>query len=68
MKTWYLYITRKTLETLEKMEFHDLLKETTEVDFKMLGGGTKTVLVAIVYFYFNLSEFFIFSNTTQQSF
>ena len=35
VKIWYLNVTRKNIETLEKMGFHDLLKETTEVDFKM---------------------------------
>lgn len=35
VKIWYLNVTRKNIETLEKMEFHDLLKETTEVNFKM---------------------------------
>ena len=33
VKTWYLNVTRKNIETLEKMGFHDLLKETNEVDF-----------------------------------
>nr|CBH37089.1 putative transposase, C-terminal part [uncultured archaeon] len=35
VKIWYLNVTRKNIETLEKMGFHDLLKETTEVDFKI---------------------------------
>lgn len=35
VKTWYLNVTRRNIETHEKMGFHDLLKETTEVNFKM---------------------------------
>jgi len=35
VKTWYLNITRKDKQTLNKMGFTDLLKEKIEVDFRM---------------------------------
>ena len=35
VKTWYLNIKRKDQQTLKKMGFKDLLKETIEVDFRV---------------------------------
>jgi transposase len=35
VKTWYLNITRKDQQTLKKLGFKDLLKETIEVNFRV---------------------------------
>ena len=39
MKIWYLNLTRKNQETLRKMGFPDLLKESVEVDMAVGGKG-----------------------------
>jgi hypothetical protein len=39
VKTWYLNLTRKNQETLRKMGFSDLLKESVEVDLVVGGKG-----------------------------